>query len=82
MLSLDAYAKTTLDQSLKYELMKSEEDQDNDEEDSEEEFKKDDFLDNSNYGNPNLKLSISQFTDNQPFWKLNNGDILLPPPKL
>ena len=81
VLSLDAYAKTAMDQSLTYELMQSEEDPDADEEDSEEELKKDDYFDFADIRRIISRLLTSQFIDNQIFWKSNEGEIIAPPPR-
>lgn len=81
MLSLDVYAKTSLESVVEYELVETEEEQDAEEEDSKEEYKKDEYLNFHNGINFNPHVEGLQFTDNQYSWKLHIQDILLPPPK-
>ncbi|NVK85759.1 MAG: hypothetical protein HWE21_15645 [Cytophagia bacterium] len=80
-LTLDAYAKSMVEQSVTYELIETEEDQqDTEEGDSKDEFKKDEyfnFLENINF---HSNLLDTQFAERSNSWKLDVLDVLLRPP--
>lgn len=80
-LTLDAYAKSMVEQSVTYELIETEEDQqDTEEEESKDEFKKDEYFNLFENINFHSNLLDTKFAKRSNSWKFDVSDVLLRPP--